>query len=160
MKTSRRAAFTDPFFAQLCGVAEQLILSADETATANGIKLTDSGVKSALIKAANLLRGRQPKNIGSNPKELFLANLTYHVAGMWRQPGSSPAGAEDATSTTSVTASQWLTVLDGIIQSIETRMTGEPGGRDYLAFLPEFPASMPRIVSFPGAPARTEADAV
>ena len=152
MKSSRRAAFKDPFFAQLCSWAEQLILSADETAAANGIKLTDSGVKSALIKSANLLRGRQPKNVGSNPKELFLANLTYHLAGMWRQLEAVPVEAEDATSRLRVTGSQWLVVLEGIIQSVETHMTGEPGGRGYLTFLPEFFASLPRVVTFPGAP--------
>lgn len=161
MKSARKAAFNDPFSAQLCAVAEQLIWSADETAAANGITLTDSGVKSALIKAANLLRGRPPKNIGSTPKELFLANLTHHLAGMWRDVIPESQSAEGVTSpTTRVTPAEWLKTLTAIIQSIETRMTGEPGGRHYLTYLPEFFASVPRIVTFPGAPVRAKEEAV
>jgi hypothetical protein len=149
MKLTRTVAFNDGLLAQYCSLVEQLILSADETAAAEGIRLTDSAVKSALVKAVNLLRNRPPKNTGASPKDLLLTKLTGTVIGLREQVEAVPVEPGEEAPAIHPTRDEWEHTLTAIIQSIETRMSGEAGGRNYLEFLPGFFKSVPRRVALP-----------
>jgi hypothetical protein len=117
-------------------------------------------VKSALIKALQHLRGRPPKGAGTSPKDRFLEALTRRLSVMWKEFNVESAPSESETGTSSgVNPADWIIVLDSIVHSIENRMSGEPGGRDYLEYLPEFFAPVKRIITFRQPPVNPPRDA-
>ncbi|HWB03938.1 MAG TPA: hypothetical protein VG796_13000 [Verrucomicrobiales bacterium] len=151
MKLVWTTTFNEEILAQYCSLIEQLILSANETAAASGIRLTDSAVKSALVKAVNSLRGRLPRETASSPKDRLLADLSGVILGL-RQQIEAVAPGDETKPAIRPDTNEWAQTINALIHSIERRMSGEAGGRNYLEFLPEFFKGIPRSVTFPGAP--------
>jgi hypothetical protein len=81
-----------------------------------------------------------------------LERLTGVMIGLGMQVEVVRIDKSDTSPPPQPTQNQWAQTLSAVIQSVETRMSGEPGGREYLDFLPGFFKSIPRTVGFPGAP--------
>lgn len=128
----------DPFYAGLIFQIESRICHADAHAKSENIALTDSQVRSAILKARRMALGATPKISGSNERERILAALIDNIN---RAPKSFRVQMESETGEPieePLPVSFWADALETVAESIETRRSDFPGSRDYLDFLHEF----------------------
>lgn len=116
----------DPFYAGLLFQIESQLSQTDEVAKVMGLQLTDSQVKSALIKAQKKLQGGTPAIPQANDREKLMASLI------------------DTLCLTSVDKQAWSNALETVADSIKTRTGNVPGSRNYLDFVQDFVRSAPR----------------
>jgi hypothetical protein len=110
----------DPIYAGLLFQIESQLSQVDEVAQSKGVQLTDSQVKSALIKAQKKLQGGTPAIPQTNDREKLLAGLI------------------DSLRDTTVDQHLWANALETVVGSIKTRTGNIPGSRDYLEFVQGF----------------------
>lgn len=128
----------DPFYAGLMFQAEQMICQADTEAKSCGCILTDSQVRSAIIKTQKKLQGAHPDIPETNDCEKILADL---IDSLLQAPN---ALAEEVLSENGqrtekpLNGSDWRKALETVADSIKTRKSPLPGSRDYLDFLHGF----------------------
>lgn len=129
----------DPFYVGLLFQIESIICRADDDAKTKGLQLTDSQVKSALIKTQKKLQGGDPDIPETNERERLLAGLIERLiqAGSSSRVEHSANGdgrAEDGAPSTS----DWAKALETVEDSLKTRKSNVPGSRDYLDFVHGF----------------------
>jgi len=128
----------DPFYAQVIFTIERMIYAADEAARIEGFQLTDSQIRSVLIKAEKLARGESPKLIATSPRDALLAELAQTVShppeGMMEET-DKPDGT---TEMQPLEISEWVKAIEAAQGSIEIRRSQTTGSRDYLDYLKEF----------------------
>ncbi len=137
-KTNPTDRMKDPFYAGLLFQIEHIICQADEDAQAEGIRLTDSQIKSALIKTQKKMGGGDPTIPTGTPKDRILAELINslcqaHHALMERTTG--PGGHEIDKD---LDEADWIRALETVEDSVETRRSDTPGSRNYLEFVHGF----------------------
>lgn len=138
MKHNPTDRMQDPFYAGLIFQIESRICHADAQAKSGNIALTDSQVRSAILKARRMALGATPKISGSNERERILAALIDDIN---RAPQSFWVQTESETGATSeepLPMSYWADALETVAESIDTRRSDYPGSRDYLDFLHGF----------------------
>ena len=110
----------DPLYAGLLFQIETQLSQLDEAAQNKGVQLTDSQIKSALIKAQKKLQGGTPAIPQTNNREKFLAELIEGLCD------------------TRVDKNVWANALETVVGSIKIRTGSIPGSRDYLEFVQGF----------------------
>jgi hypothetical protein len=113
---------------------------ADRLAGARGLTLTDSNIRSLLVRAINEAKGKVAKSAETavSDKDRFLAEALQQLAAVnsaiveeWEQSDGSferrPLPAVD-----------WIASLEAINDSCAVRPGREPGSRGYLEFLRDF----------------------
>ncbi|MEI6351576.1 MAG: hypothetical protein WCP06_10790 [Verrucomicrobiota bacterium] len=125
----------DPFYAQLMFVIESVICKADKSAAENGVRLTDSAIKSALNKARHMTPEKIIEPIISIVKrEDLIEELARCIAGnreLLEIDGPEGEGMD-------VTRAHWDNAISAVEASLKTRNHGGPGSRDYLDFIHSF----------------------
>jgi len=100
--------------------------------------LTDSQVRSAIIKAQKKVQGGEPDIPETNERERILAALidsVYQAPDDLMERVISDDGTEEEQP---LEISDWVNALETVEDSIKTRKSGVPGSRDYLNFLHGF----------------------
>jgi hypothetical protein len=130
-------AMRDPFLAQLIYVAETVILNADRKATESGFTLTDSNVRSVLMRAKKKLH-LPPNECAEDieTKENILEELEGSIIA--QRLVLQSVEADDEASAEDIPVQMWKVILEAVIESIEIRRSPEPGSRCYLDFLHTF----------------------
>ena len=138
MKPNPTNRMKDPFFAGLMFQIEQMICLADTQARTSGCELTDSQVRSTMIKARKLVQGAEPNLPQATERDRILRGLAmsiYHAPDdLMEQSDDSGGGLTERP----LEISDWLKAIDSVHHSIDTRRSDIPGSRDYLSFLQEF----------------------
>lgn len=128
----------DPFYTQMIFAIEKMIYADDETARIEGFHLTDSQIRSVLIKAEKLARGESPKLAEVSPRDALLAELARTIshppAGMMEEI-DKPDGT---TELLPLEISEWVKAIEAVQGSIEIRRSLTTGSRDYLDYLKAF----------------------
>ena len=128
----------DPFYAGLLFQIEKLIGQADVDAKSKGLSLTDSQIRSALIKTRKKLKGEQPAIPHSNEREQILLELIRCLilapTCIMEQVTTVDGGTEEKP----LNLSDWSKAIETIEDSVKTRTGHLPGSRDYLDFVHGF----------------------
>jgi len=127
----------DPFYAQLMFVVESAICKADKSAQDQGVRLTDSNIKSALNKA----RRMTPEKVIApveflRRREDFVDELARSIAANRKVLLTQAEGAEGER--TEVSHADWAKAISAVETSLKLRHRDEPGSRDYLDFVRSF----------------------
>lgn len=128
----------DPYYAELLFQIEQLICQADDDAQSKGLQLTDSQVRSAILKAQKKVQGAEPGIPETNERERLLAALIDRIYqapdGMVKRVLTEAGGMAEEP----LPLADWAQALETVADSIKTRKSDLPGSRDYLGFLHGF----------------------
>jgi len=138
MRSNPTDRMKDPFYAGLLFQIENIICQADDEAKTKGLQLTDSQVKSALIKTQKKLQGGEPDIPETNERERILAELVncliHAPDALMEQTTTGDGRAEEKP----LNISDWVKALETVEDSVKTRKSHIPGSRDYLDFVHEF----------------------
>jgi hypothetical protein len=135
----RNDAMRDPFFAPILFKIETVLGETDQRAKAQGLTLSDSAIRSLLVRAANEARGKPAKTSATSPKDLLLADAVARLAAVRSElVVTTSDDAVDTPPTEPLPTADWLLSLDATKRSCEFRTTSEPGSRGYLDFLEGF----------------------
>jgi hypothetical protein len=127
----------NPFYAGLMFRIEELIFMVDEEAAEQGIELTDSQIRSTLIKACKMVQGADPVLDPTSDREKILADLAMHI---YHAPDHITEGTADSDGERPLEISHWVNALESVQASIDVRRSTLPGSRGYLRFLRDFMA--------------------
>ncbi len=127
----------DPFYAQLMFVVESAICKADKAAQGQGVRLTDSSIKSALNKARRMTPEKVIEPVGSlKTREDFVEELARSIAANREVLLEGDEEAEGEM--TEVSRVDWVKAISAVEASLKLRRGDEPGSRDYLDFVRSF----------------------
>lgn len=130
----------DPRYAGILLQIERTLRAADRLASARGLLLTDSNIRSLLVRAVNDAKGKVAKSAATaaSGKDRFLAEAQQQLAAVraaiveeWDRPDGSVERGPLPTA-------DWIAALEAIKDSCAVRTTSEPGSRGYLEFLRGF----------------------
>lgn len=136
----RKDLMTDPRYAGILFEIERLLNEADSLASARGVPLTDSNIRSLLVRAINEAKGKVSKvtDGAMSDKDRFLAEALQRL-GMVRAAIVVEEEMPDGTvQQRPFPASEWIASLEAIKDSCALRTGNEPGSRGYLEFLSGF----------------------
>jgi len=128
----------DPFYASLLFRVETHVHAVDYVAKVTGISLNDSQVRSAILRAAKVVAGQNPKLPDGNARDQLLAGLVQVIADERIKTHMDPALASGVGK--EITPREWINTLETVMDSIKTRTGSISGSRDYLDFLKGFMA--------------------
>jgi hypothetical protein len=128
----------DPFYASLLFRVETHVHAVDHVAKVTGISLNDSQVRSAILRAAKVVAGQNPKLPDGNARDQLLAGLVQVIADERIKTQMDPALAIGVGK--EITPREWINALETVMDSIKTRTGSISGSRDYLDFLKGFMA--------------------
>ena len=130
----------DPFYAGLLLQIESRICQTDTDATEAGMPLTDSQVRSAVVKARKMAEGGQPAIAGETPRDLILRDLAQMLSRVPDFLQEARTNAEGQTVRKPIDIKDWIKALETVLDSMKTRKVDQPGSRAYLDFAREFVA--------------------
>jgi len=128
----------DPFYASLLFRVETHVHAVDYVAKVTGISLNDSQVRSAILRAAKVVAGQNPKLPDGNARDQLLAGLVQVIADERIKTQMDPALASGVGK--EISPREWINALETVMDSIKTRTGSISGSRDYLDFLKGFMA--------------------
>lgn len=128
----------DPYYAELIFLIEHMICQADDEAKSKGFRLTDSQVRSAVLKAKKKVQGGEPDIPERNDREKILAGLIDSIYKVREDLMACLMTDDGATKAKPLPVSDWVKALETVEDSIETRRSSVPGSREYLDFVQEF----------------------
>lgn len=132
MKMNPTDRMKDPFYAGLLFQIENIICQADDDAVSRRIQLTDSQVRSALIKTQKKLQGGDPEIPETTEREQVMALL---INSLINAPSNLKESGQEVKP---IDLQDWLNALDTVEDSINTRKSSIPGSRVYLNFIHGF----------------------
>ena len=120
----------DPFYVPILHYIESAIYLADREAESKGMRLTDSQVRSILVKARKRAEGGQPKLDEGNARDAILAELYRSIThGPQALRVNNEKGPDE-----DLPLQFWLLSLKTVEDSVRARNPGA-GSRGYLDFL-------------------------
>lgn len=128
----------DPFYAGLVFQIEHIICQADDDAKSKGLQLTDSQVRSTLIKTQKKLHGGGADIPPANEKDRILAELINSLCHAPNALMQQTTKADGTSEERPLEISDWLKALETVEDSVKTRKSSIPGSRDYLDFVHGF----------------------
>jgi len=137
---SQRDTMRDPRYSGILLEIERKLHEADRLAAARGLTLTDSNIRSVLVRAVNEAKGKvaKPAEADTSDKDRFLAEAQQQLAAVraviveeWEQP-------DGAVQQRPLPTADWIASLEAIKDSCAVRTGKEPGSRGYLEFLRGF----------------------
>jgi hypothetical protein len=105
------------------------------------VKLTDSNVRSLVIKASHASQGKRPQPAPqdfANPKDKFLGKLFEELMAVKDSLAVEEKLPDGTTEHQELSAAEWVASLGAIKESCSLPTGSEPGSRDYLDFLAGF----------------------
>ena len=133
MKNSPTDRMKDPYYAGLLLHIENIICITDDSAKGAGVVLTDSQVRSALIKVRKLIGGGEPDISETTDRDRILHRLImslYHA----------PSVLMEKRKLSDIV--DWAKAMETVEDSIRTRKSDVPGSRDYLDYVHHFMAQV------------------
>lgn len=130
----------DPAFAGLLHAIETQLHASDQEAAAKGIVLTDSNIRSLLVRAINEAKGKASKAGGTAPsgKDGFLLEAQRELTKVRTDTVEEHHKADGSIERRPLPAADWIAALEAIKDSCEARTGSEPGSRGYLEFVRGF----------------------
>ncbi len=136
----------DPRYSGILLEIERKLHEADGRASARGLTLTDSNIRSLLVRAINEAKGKATKSAenAASDKDRFLAEALSQLAAV-RAAIVVERDLPDGTVRQSpLPAAEWIASLEAIKDSCAVRTGREPGSRGYLVFLHDFIRDLPK----------------
>lgn len=130
----------DPAFSMVLFAIEEQITALDQEAERRGLRLTDSSIRSLLIRAINEAKGKALKTTASaiSEKDRLLAEGLAVIVAV-REGVSEEIEQPDGTwKRKPISTAPWIACLEAIKESCEIRTGREPGSRGYLDYAREF----------------------
>lgn len=128
----------DPFYAGLLFQIEQMICQADNEAKSKGQILTDSQIRSALIKTRKRAGGGGMDIPETNERERIIAKLINNLFQAPEEIFEQITSDDGTIQEQPLKISDWIKALETVEDSIKTRKSSIPGSRDYLDFVHHF----------------------
>ncbi|MCC5851009.1 MAG: hypothetical protein JJU29_23215 [Verrucomicrobia bacterium] len=123
----------DPLYAQLIFHIETFICHADETAKSKNIHLTDSQIRSAVLRTIKVLKGQSPAIPQENERDKLLAQLVENLIEIRKDFIFEEVGNEENQQT--ISKPIWLNACETLLSSINIRKSDVPGSRYYLDYV-------------------------
>lgn len=130
----------DPRYPGILFEIERKLHEADRLASARGLTLTDSNIRSLLVRAVNDAKGKAAKSTAdaASDKDRFLAETLQQLAAVRTVIVEERDQPDGSTQRRPLAAADWIVSLEAIKDSCAVRTGREPGSRGYLEFLHRF----------------------
>ena len=130
----------DPRYSEIMLEIERKLHEADCLAVARGLKLTDSNIRSLLIRAINDAKSKAEKSAEKavSDKDRFLAEALQQLAAVRTVIVEERDQPDGSVQRRPLLAADWIASLEAIKDSCAVRTGREPGSRGYLEFLRDF----------------------
>jgi hypothetical protein len=127
----------DPRYAGILHAIERKLYEADRLAGARGLTLTDSNIRSLLVRAINQAKGKTAKDaeVARSDKDRFLAEALQQLVAVRAVIVEERDGPDGMVERCSLPAADWIAALEAIKDSCAVRTGRETGSRGYLKFL-------------------------
>ena len=137
---SQRDTMRDPRYSGILLEIERKLHEADCLAVARGLTLTDSNIRSLLIRAINDAKGKVAKSAenAASDKDRFLAEALQQLAAVRVAIVEERDQPDGSVQRRLLPAADWIASLEAIKDSCAVRTGRKPGSRDYLEFLRDF----------------------
>lgn len=116
------------FYAGVLFAIESKIHDGDRKAASQGIRLTDSNVRSLLVKAAKAVQGRppQPAPESASPKDKQLAVLLQELIAVKDSLVVDESLPDGSVKRQAFSSADWIASLKAVRESCRLRSGGEP----------------------------------
>jgi len=130
----------DPFYAAIIFAVESKIHEVDRLAASGGINLTDSNIRSLLVKAVHAAEGKPPPpaTASAGAKDKFLREFLHELIAVKDTIAEGKESLDGTIEKRPIALADWIESMKAIKESCSIRTGGEPGSRDYLEFLAGF----------------------
>ncbi len=137
---SQRDTMRDPRYSGILLEIERTLYEADRLATARGLLLTDSSIRSLLVRAVNDAKGKVAKSAetAASGKDRFLAEAQQQLGAVRAAILEESDQPDGSVQQSPLPTADWIAALEAIKDSCAVRTTSEPGSRGYLEFLRGF----------------------
>lgn len=137
---NHRDTMRDPRYAGILLVIERQLAASDRLAATRGLTLTDSNIRSLLVRAINEAKGKAAKAdaSASSDKDRFLAEAQRELTAVRATIIEERDQPDGSVERRPLPAAEWLAALEAIKDSCAVRTGREPGSRGYLEFVREF----------------------
>lgn len=137
---SQRDTMRDPRYAVILLEIERKLHEANRLASARGLLLTDSNIRSLLVRAVNEAKGKVAKSAetAASGKDRFLAEAQQQLAAVRAAIVEESEQPDGSVQEKPLPTADWIAALEAIKDSCAVRTTSEPGSRGYLEFLRGF----------------------
>ncbi|MCK9589108.1 MAG: hypothetical protein WC076_08895 [Terrimicrobiaceae bacterium] len=135
-----RDLMKDPFYAGILFAIESKIHEGDRLAASRGITLTDSNIRSLLIKTVHAARGKLPQSVpaSAGAKDQFLAEFLHQLIAAKDSVMERQELPDGTLEESPLPCTDWIKALEAAKESCAIRTGDEPGSRGYLDFLADF----------------------
>lgn len=140
---SRNDTMRDPRYAPILLQIERCLHDTDKLAGTRGLTLTDSNIRSLLVRAVNEAKGKTAKSVETamSDKDRFLAEALLQLAAVRSAIGEAQDQPDGSVQRRPLPAADWIAALEAIKDSCALRTGREPGSRGYLEFVRGFLAN-------------------
>lgn len=130
----------DPFFAKIIFAIELKINEGDRLGEQRGFHLTDSNIRSLLIKAVQSAQGKPPRPVAESAgaKDKFLAEFLEQLIAVRTSISVDESSLGETTELQKLPDSEWIASLEEVKHSCSIRTDNGAGSRGYLDFLSGF----------------------
>lgn len=130
----------DPFYAGILFAIESKIHEGDRLAASRGITLTDSNIRSLLIKTIHAAGGKLPQSIpaSAGAKDQFLEEFLHQLIAAKNSVVEGQEMLDGTLEESPLPSTDWIKALEAAKESCAIRTGDEPGSRGYLDFLADF----------------------
>ncbi|HEY5892940.1 MAG TPA: hypothetical protein VIT91_06880 [Chthoniobacterales bacterium] len=130
----------DPFYARILFAIESKIHEGDRLAASRGSNLTDSNIRSLVVRASHAAKGKRPQPVpeSAGAKDKFLAELLGELIVVRDSISVEERSSNGTMKEHPIPAADWIQSLEAIKESCAIRTGNEPGSRGYLDFLAGF----------------------
>ena len=137
---SQRDTMRDPRYAGILLEIERKLNEADRLAVARGVTLTDSNIRSLLVRAINEAKGKTAKSAETamSDKDRFLTDVLHQLTAVHTAIVEERDRPDGSVERRPLPVPDWIASLKAIKDSCAVRTGREPGSRGYLEFLRGF----------------------
>jgi hypothetical protein len=130
----------DPRYSGILLEIERKLHEADRLASASGLTLTDSNIRSLLIRTIHDAKGKTAKSAENtaSDKDRFLVEALQQLAAVRAAIVEESEQPDEPVQQRPLPAADWIASLEAIKDSCAVRTGREPGSRGYLEFLRGF----------------------
>lgn len=137
---SRNDTMRDPRYSSVLLEIERSLHEADHLASVRGLTLTDSNIRSLLVRAINDAKGKTARSVDvpASDKDRLLAEAQQKLAAVRAAVVEERVRPDGTVERRPSAAADWIAALEAIKASAAVRTGPEPGSRGYLEFLRGF----------------------
>lgn len=130
----------DPRYSGILHAIESRLHATDRSAAARGLALTDSNIRSLLVRTINGAKGRSPSAnaSASSEKDRLLAEAQRELTALYATIVEERELPDGSVECRPLPAADWIAALETIKESCALRTGREQGSRAYLDFVRDF----------------------